>query len=120
MSITVAQADISNMAPELAGETSGRVGSFISIATSMVSESRWGTTKANFAVIYLTCHLMTMANRGQSAGGAGGQITQNKVDQLTQSYSADQSEIDKDLMSTAYGKMYLGLRNTVPTVPLIV
>jgi hypothetical protein len=119
MSIVFTQTDVTNVAPELAAEVSTRFDIFSAIAISSINECAWGS-KATYAAILLTCHLFTLANRGQTASGAGGAITENKVGDVQQSYGPQAPTADGELEATNYGRLYLMLRRSIVTTPLIV
>jgi hypothetical protein len=120
MSIVVQQEDVTNVAPELASEGADRVALFTAIAQGYISECKWGQPKANQAAAILVAHLITYANRGASSGGAGGTITELKVGDVQQSFGSETPTSDAELATTNYGKLFLSLRRTVFTSPIIV
>jgi hypothetical protein len=109
----ISQADVTNMAPELAGETSGRVDSFIALGANYVSESKFGT-RYDHALCLFVCHMLTLANRR----GAGGSVVSEKAGDLQRGYSSPPT--DKELLlSTSYGQLFVQLRRTQVITPLV-
>lgn len=115
MSVTVTQSDITNVAPELAGESPERVNIFIEYAGLIVCCKKWGK-KAKLATILMVAHLLTMSNRE----GKGGAVTSETVGDYSQSYGSGTSAGNEELGSTSYGTQYLMLRKTLLASPLIV
>ncbi len=76
-------------------------------------------TKLDQGVSNLTAHFFVQNKAGGSAG-AGGQITQEKVGDLSRSFNAtDPSTGGGNLGETTYGRFYLSLLKTLATKPLI-
>lgn len=104
------------MFPEFAAETDSRVDRFIDVAGLSVAEGPWGNM-ADTAKIYLTAHLLAMANRGQS--GASGPVTGEKVGDLSRNYADMTSVFKNELAATPYGVEYLRLRRQVLVTPMV-
>lgn len=116
MSIVVEPSDVTNVAPELSGETPERIQFFIDYAQSFVNECKWGATKGKLGVTVMAAHLLTMSNRE----GKSGQITSEKVGDIQQNFGGAVSGGDAELGQTAYGTQFVMLRKTILTSPLIV
>jgi len=101
------------VAPELSSQTEARILAFINYASPYINRTIWGT-KADFAHALFTAHLLTMSLKG----GAGGEITSEKVGDLAISYGAGSS--GNDLGKTSYGSIFLSLRKTLLISPVVV
>lgn len=115
MSVSITKTDVTNVAPELASETTERINFFIDFARTFVCESKWGT-KAKLATTVMAAHLATLSNRN----GNSGAITSEKVGDYSQNYGPGATGSDSELSQTAYGTQFLMLRKTLVTTPLIV
>jgi hypothetical protein len=82
-------------------------------AARFVNTSVWGG-KADLGVVYMTAHMLKMAERR----GTGGQVTQEKVGELSRSYA--QGEKTDDLDQTSYGKEFKRVRSTLQISPFVV
>lgn len=114
MSITAAQVKV--FATEFEDEDDSRINTFISYAENYINSSVFGT-KADFARLLYTAHLLTISARGSS--GASGPLTSEKVGDLQRSYASPGSVTDS-LESTSYGLEFLRLRKTLLISPIVV
>jgi hypothetical protein len=112
----VTPADIKALFPEFASESDLRIQLFLDQAAFSVNASVWGN-KADFAIQYLTGHLLTVANRGGS--GAAGPVTSEKVGDLQRSYANNVSAVAHELGSTGYGMEFLRLRRSLYITPRV-
>ena len=110
---TVTASEVKDYAPELSGVLDPRVELFIGFSADFISPEQFGT-KCKHAKILMTCHLLTMANRGSS----GGPVTSENVGELSVSYGsvANADQLD----STSYGQTFKALRRTIKTTPIVV
>lgn len=132
MANTIVPPILADIAPEIpqgdSGPNDARMQRFIGYAQPQVNPAAWGVpgtvaapSKADLALAYLTAHLMT--RRGGAAAQAPGALTQEKVGDITTTYASPagaEKDSEKEYNTTAYGKMYLALRRTIPTTPLVV
>ena len=90
----------------------------LAVACSMIS-SRWGS-KAGYAHAYLTAHLMTVAGSSGSGGGELGVTTSRSIDRISQANAATAFDTsDAALASTKWGRLFLALRKTVLSIPMM-
>jgi hypothetical protein len=115
MSVIIQPSDITDVAPELADQTTQRLEFYIELARSFVNEGMWGA-KATKGIILYAAHLATLGARE----GAGGAITAERVGDLQRSYGSSSSEEDYELKQTSYGTMFLSLRKTLAFTPILV
>lgn len=129
MDVTVA--DIIAIAPEFkefSETTEGEVQieTIIDVAETMVCESRWGEKKAKLAVQYLTAHILTDTGVGQEGGSSSnlsGPVTSERVGDLSRTYGtvniSNGSSSDALYLTTKYGRMFLMLKKSVSTTPMV-
>lgn len=113
--MSVTPADIKELFPEFAATADARIQLFIDQSTLSVNTAVWGN-KADFAIQYLTAHLLTVVNRG--GGGAAGPITSEKVGDLQRSYASG-GAVAHELGSTGYGMEFLRLRRSLHITPRV-
>lgn len=97
--------------PEFENETTQRISFFIAMAENRTNPDFF-KTKYDDAVTLLTCHLLTLANRG----GIGGSVTSEKVGDLSRGYSAPQGT---SLGSTSYGQLFDELSRRCRPIPFV-
>lgn len=117
MPTAVTASDVTDVATELATETTTRIDLFIGIAREYICEEKWGTKSKNAIILY-TAHLLTLANRGQT--GANGAVTSEKVGELQRNYGSATSGDDNELAQTPYGMMVKQLRRGLIFTPIVV
>jgi hypothetical protein len=117
MPTAVTATDVTNVATELASETSTRIDLFIEISREYLCEDKWGT-KAKTAIILYTAHLITLANRG--ATGAVGAVTSEKVGELSRNFGSAVGGQTDELAQTPYGMMLMQLRRGILFTPIVV
>ena len=83
------------------------------IAKCKVGEAVFGD-KADYAAALMTAHIFALSGRG----GAGGQVTQEKVGDLSRSYSVETGGAGSDLSTTAYGRLFIQCRKQCPVSPI--
>lgn len=127
--VTVTKTDITDVAPEFASVAEPTVNIFIGYARHYVGEGVWGEAKAKQGIVWMACHLMKKIGFGEGTstptpGGSSGPVTMEKVGDLQRSYQAlslqGVSALDSVLATTSYGQMFIMLRKTVPTSPLVI
>lgn len=114
MPVTVTVQNVTDVAPELSTQSPERIELFIEYARLFLCEDKFGE-KAKFAVILLTAHLLTLANRG----GQGGAVSSESVGDLSRSFATGDMS-DGEYGQTSYGQMFLRLRKSLVTTPIIV
>lgn len=83
-------------------------------ACQMINLQCWGV-KADCGHIYLTAHMVTVAQ-----GGDVGQVTMKKIDKISSSFSAASFDTsDAAFASTHWGRMYLAERETIVVFPVV-
>jgi len=107
--------DIKEFAPELQSESETRISMFIEFGKTFVNETKWAN-KFKLGHILITCHLITMANRG----GQGGAVTSERVGELARSYGQASGNGTDELASTSYGQQFVMLRKTLLITPFVV
>ena len=103
---------IRNLAPELTSQTDDRINYFITEAARYVNASIWGA-KTDFAHALYTAHLMTMAG----SGGAGN-VSSERVGDLSRTYSVDTSS--GSMSGTSYGQQFLSARKSLLISPMVI
>lgn len=87
-------------------------------ARCQFNECVWGCSLF-LGHIYLTAHMLTMANGGASTGGGGGQVTSKSMGPVSIGYAAPTSSTsDGAFGETAAGRQYVALRNALGPVPM--
>lgn len=112
---TVTSEEIKAFAPELQSESDARIGMFIEFGKTFVNESKW-SNKYKLGLILISCHLITIANRG----GTGGAVTSERVGELARSYGQASGNGTDEMASTSYGQQFLMLRKTLLFTPIVV
>lgn len=104
-SFTITPTDVTNVAPEFSGITQERIDIFVGIVESFVCENVFGASAKN-AVLFYLLHLLTMSARS----GTAGNITAERVGELSRSYGSNPSGENSELAQTSYGMIYLNIR----------
>lgn len=124
----ITKANIIAIAPEFTNVPQGVFDIVIPMAQAYVAEAVW-VAKADQGVTWMSCHILKTLGygddeAGQNAGPNTGAVTQEKVGDLQRSYSALQlkgtSDFDTVLSLTRYGQMFIMLRKTIATSPLVI
>ncbi len=114
MAITLNKKLFKTLCPEFA-TTPGSTLTLVSAeAVKEMNEDVWGD-QADKGLVYLTAHMLKMAQRG--SGGAGA-VTQEKVGDLARSYAAPK-EGGNAYEQTVYGREYQRLLNLLVTRPVV-
>lgn len=123
--MAVDAAYIQMLFPEFAAVNPTRIAAFIGMAQASVNAGVWGTSY-DAGLSYLTAHLLKKSGPGggvQGGTSTAGTVTQEKVGELSRSYSTvdlgPTSASDALLTTTAYGVEYLRLRRLIPTTPMV-
>lgn len=97
----------------------------IDFGESMINTKVWGS-KAPNGVKLLAAHFLAQLGFGtvSGSGDIAGPVTSEKVGDLQRSYAATSisggSVSDSIFNTTRYGRLYLLLRKTIPTTPIVV
>lgn len=107
------------IAPQVAARADYAV--FLEIAATQMYATAWGDVYA-IAACYLAAHLATLspstAAAAEASASVAGPLTQESAGDLSRSYGSATSGVsgiavsDASLMSTAYGREFIRLRNT--------
>jgi hypothetical protein len=86
----------------------------LACACSQINLECWGT-KAQCAHVYLTAHMLTVAN-----GGESGPATRRKIDKIEESFSnvVSTDNLDPSFSTTKWGRLYLQLRKSLFIAPV--
>lgn len=103
------------IAPELAGVSDSKFSAFITHASMFVDEGVW-RAKYDTGHTYMTAHLMTLSLGERD--GVGGPITSEAVGGVSASYGQS-GPSEEELDSTSYGQVFVALRRTIATGPLV-
>jgi hypothetical protein len=101
------------IAPEFKDRSSTDIEAALGIAECWLGESVWGS-KYEVGLAYMAAHLLSMSDRE----GAGGPLTQESVGGVSASYGTT-GPSDELLTDTAYGRLFVSLRQTLATGPLV-
>lgn len=122
---TVQPSDVTDVAPEFAGVQDDTIQEFIDIAALIVGPA-WGK-KRDKGIAVLAAHFlkdMGYGGGGNGSSSASGPVTMEKVGDLQKSYGtvalSGGSASDQLLTMTKYGRMFLMIKKTVFTSPLVV
>lgn len=119
----VTPSDIIAFASQFKDLDPAKIALFIEKAKLSIPEEKWGV-KYDFAVILLTCHLLTLDKMAsQSGGGVAGPVTSETVGDLSQSYgffNLGGYKIDPSLAQTIYGLEFQHLQKSILLTPLVV
>ena len=113
----VTPATIKSLFTEFASLNDSYIQQYITAAALTTSAAMFKAGE-DHATSYLTAHLLTIAKRAN--GSITGSITQQKVGDLSRSYSAPTGFVINALEGTAYGQEYLRFRKTCLSSPLII
>lgn len=110
--------DLLVLAPELATETTGRLDQFLEWASLRVNRRAFGS-KADLATILLAAHMLTRfsADAGPASPGA---VVQEKVGDLSTSYSKLELTGNEELATSSYGAQFAQMKRSIMTTPLVV
>lgn len=124
--VAVTKQDITNVAPEFSGVEETTVDLFIEYARQFVAEGQW-KSKAKQGIVWMACHMMKtvgLGSGGSSGTGTSGPMTSEKVGDLQRSYGQlslqGGTALDQVLAQTKYGQMFIMIRKTIFTTPLVV
>jgi len=86
----------------------------LACACSQINLECWGD-KAQCAHIYLTAHMLTVAN-----GGEAGPVNRRKIDKIEESFAAvgTATQLDASFATTKWGRLYLQLRKSLFIAPV--
>lgn len=86
----------------------------LACACSQINLECWGD-KAQCAHIYLTAHMLTVAN-----GGEAGPVNRRKIDKIEESFAAvgTATGLDPSYATTKWGRLYLQLRKSLFIAPV--
>jgi hypothetical protein len=112
--MTISVSDVIVVAPELSTVDPAIISQFITYSADYVSSSIFGN-KLDFAHVNLTAHFLTMRGRG----GPGGQVTSEKVGDLSRSYGQLDTSADA-LQQTSYGQAYMFARESNVMTPMVI
>jgi hypothetical protein len=86
----------------------------LACACSQINLECWGT-KAQCAHVYLTAHMLTVAN-----GGEAGPVNRRKIDKIEESFAAvgTATGLDPSFATTKWGRLYLQLRKSLFIAPV--
>ncbi|MDR0758686.1 MAG: DUF4054 domain-containing protein [Treponema sp.] len=110
---------IAAICPELSGSPSLPV--FLEMAAEVTGKGFYGKIYP-YALAYLSCHLFTVAGGGSSTEktvmnmGGGAPVASMSEGGLSISFAQGGTTAPSSLGSTKYGKMYLDLRKSRPTM----
>jgi len=116
--MTIVASEFKEFFPEFASQADSRVAAFLNAGRKRVSQKIFGDTY-ELAVFYLAAHMLSMAVNTEASGGSGtgakGNITSEKVGDLSIGYSSTPIAVSgsgssTQLMETAYGRQYVQLR----------
>lgn len=104
---------VRSIAPEFKGRSDSDINAILSIAEAWLDEEVWGS-KYDTGHAYMSAHILAIADRE----GAGGAIASESVGGVSVGYGSVGGS-DEELNSTAYGQMFVSLRRTLVTGPLV-
>jgi len=86
----------------------------LACACSQINLECWGT-KAQCAHVYLTAHMLTVAN-----GGEAGPVNRRKIDKIEESFAAvgTATGLDPSFSTTKWGRLYLQLKQSLFVAPV--
>lgn len=121
----IGPADIKAYAGQFSELLDNKIQLYINYAKLSVPQKKWGV-KYDFALLLLTCHLLTLALIDQSSSKKGtlGAVTSETVGELSRTYGdggGQQASINGDsLNQTTYGKEFLRLQRSLVKTPFVV
>ena len=86
----------------------------LACACSQINLECWGA-KAQCAHVYLTAHMLTVAN-----GGEAGPVNRRKIDKIEESFAAvgTATGLDPSFATTKWGRLYLQLKKSLFIAPV--
>lgn len=112
------RADLIVLAPELSEETDARIDMFLGWAALRINRRVWGS-KADFATLLLTAHMLTRFAADMVAS-VSGPVIQEKVGDLASQYGQINLEGDEELSTSTYGAQFAQMRRSIRVSPLVV
>lgn len=109
--MAVTPADFKAIATQYSSETDDTINGVINRAERRVNRTAWGDEKADEGVIYLAAHLLTQDKEQDEA--APGPETQQSSGNARRAYQVPPPFAKYPEASTAWGRRYLELRQTV-------
>lgn len=113
MATEVTPEHVKSYAPEFESVADARVELMLEYAENFLSESKW-KTKYKMGKILMTCHLLAIGDREGSAGA----IASESIGGMSVSYATP--DTNEALNSTSHGQMFLKLRKSIATSPIVV
>lgn len=108
MAVTITWDDVVNIAPELVDVAEATQDAILDDVALQLNDDIWGA-RINIGAKYLAAHLASITNRG----GAVGQVTEEKVGEVSRSYAVDSaSGGGSGLDDTSYGQEFQRLLRT--------
>lgn len=101
------------IAPEFKSRSDSDITVALGTAEAWLDECVWGC-KYDTGQAYMAAHILAIADRD----GAGGPISSESVGGVSVSYGTS-GDSDEELNSTSYGQMFVSLRRTLVTGPLV-
>ena len=124
--MSVSSSDVLAIAPEFSSEPTSRIDALIAVATQFVNPRAWGA-KTDIAIIYYTAHLLSVTPNSSGTTGAStarGPISQEKVGDISTSYSAASSSTSSSSRSSfnasSYGQIFEEMKKTLVITPIAV
>jgi hypothetical protein len=122
--VSVTSSDVLAIAPEFSSESPSRINALIAVATQFVNPHAWGP-KTDIAIIYYTAHLLSVTPSASGATGAStarGPISQEKVGDISTSYSAGGSSVSStsrtSFNASSYGQIFEEMKKTLVITPI--
>lgn len=124
--MSVTTVELLAIAPEFSAESPTRLNAFLAIARLFVNPRTWGT-KTDTGVIYYAAHLLSTTPTATGATGATtarGPISQEKVGDISTSYSAGGSTTTSStrtsFSASSYGQIFEQMAKTLVITPICV
>ena len=76
-----------------------------------INRGQWGPSKADDGVSYLTCHLLTLGQKGDAL--APGPMTSKRVGGVAAAFATPEIFKRSALSATAHGRYFLDLQSTL-------
>ncbi len=111
---SITRTDVENCAPEFVSTTDVVMDCYIAIACSLIKHPGWIGKGSNAAVL-LTAHLLTLQQAG--IGGGAAPVVEKKVGSVSVKFGTTSVNAES-LEATSYGRLYILLRNSIPTIRL--
>ncbi len=107
--------DLTALAPEFKDQDCAFLQTLLDVTADQIPLDVW-LVKSSTAHVYLTAHMLTVAEDNER-----GPVNSEQIDKIRVSYGAvgTATQLDANLSTTKWGRLFLQLRTTLLLVPIV-